>query len=102
MSSYVDSTVPIQTSAESALPPLSWFGEAVFLALSLKQQGILEAMNERVRFAHLCFLEIQITSGLQFKKMGVGSIEGQQVLMCPILNDLAMLDYQYTVSHAHC
>jgi hypothetical protein len=55
MSSHADSTVTIQTSAESVLSPPSWFGEAVLLARCLKQQGVLEAMNERVRFARRRF-----------------------------------------------
>ncbi|BCL83726.1 hypothetical protein ccbrp13_61910 [Ktedonobacteria bacterium brp13] len=55
MSSHVDSTVTIQTSAASVLSPPSWFGEAVLLARYLKQQGVLEAMNERVRFARRRF-----------------------------------------------
>jgi hypothetical protein len=44
--------VTIQTSAESVLSPPSWFGEVVLLARYLKQQGVLEAMNERMRGCH--------------------------------------------------
>jgi hypothetical protein len=55
MSNHADSTVTIQTSTESVLSPPSWLGEVVLLARYLKQQGVLEAMNERVRFARRRF-----------------------------------------------
>src|SRR5258708_5730883 len=55
MRSHADATVTIQTSAESVLSPPSWFGEVVLLARYLKQQGVLEAINERVRFARRRF-----------------------------------------------
>ncbi|GAC1392788.1 MAG: hypothetical protein NVSMB38_17580 [Ktedonobacteraceae bacterium] len=51
MSSHADSTVTIQTSAESVLSPPSWFGEVVLLARYLKQQRVFEAMNERMSYA---------------------------------------------------
>ncbi len=52
MRSHADATVTIQTSAEAVLSPPSWFGEVVLLARYLKQQGVLEAINERVRGCH--------------------------------------------------
>ena len=55
MRSHADATVTIQTSAESVLSPPSWFGEVVLLARYLKQQGVLEAINERVRFVRRRF-----------------------------------------------
>jgi len=55
MRSHADATVTIQTSAEAVLSPPSWFGEVVLLARYLKQQGVLEAINERVRFARRRF-----------------------------------------------
>ena len=55
MRSHADATVTIQTSAEAVLSPPSWFGEVVLLARYLKQLGVLEAINERVRFARRRF-----------------------------------------------
>ena len=55
MRSHADATVTTQTSAESVLSPPSWFGEVVLLARYLKQLGVLEAINERVRFARRRF-----------------------------------------------
>jgi hypothetical protein len=52
--------VTIQTSAESVLSPPSWFGEVVLLARYLKQQGVLEAMNERMRFARRRFWRYEV------------------------------------------
>ena len=55
MRSHADATVTIQTSAEAVLSPPSWFGEVVLLARYLRQLGVLEAINERVRFARRRF-----------------------------------------------
>ena len=51
MRSHADATVTIQTSAEAVLSPPFVVWEVVLLARYLKQQGVLEAINERVRFA---------------------------------------------------
>ena len=51
MRSYADSTVTIQTSAESVLSPPSWFGEVAVTAHYLRHVGVLATIEERVRFA---------------------------------------------------
>ena len=51
MSSHVESTVTIQTSAESVLSPPSWFGEVAVVAHALRHLGVLATIEERVRFA---------------------------------------------------
>ena len=51
MTSIVDSSVNIHTSAELA----PWFGEVVLLVTHLKKQGVLTKLWERVRFARRRF-----------------------------------------------
>jgi hypothetical protein len=55
MTSIADGSVIIQTAAESAPSPPSWFGEVTLLAAYLCQQGILSKINERVRFTRRRF-----------------------------------------------
>ena len=55
MSSHADSTVTIQTSAESVLSPPSWFGEVALMASHLCKHGVLTQISERVRFARRRF-----------------------------------------------
>ena len=55
MSSHVDATVTIQTSAESVLSPPSWFGEVVLIAAYLRKHNILPRISEGVRFARRRF-----------------------------------------------
>ncbi len=55
MTSIVDSSVIIQTSAESAPSTPSWFGEIVLLVSSLRKQGVLTKISEQVRFARKRF-----------------------------------------------
>jgi hypothetical protein len=55
MTSIVDSSVRIQTSAESAPCPPPWFGEVVLLLTYLKKQGVLTKLFEGVRFARRRF-----------------------------------------------
>ena len=55
MTSIVDSSVRIQTSAESAPCPPPWFGEVVLLLTYLKKQGVLTKLCEGVRFARRRF-----------------------------------------------
>ncbi len=55
MSSHADSTVTIQTSAESVLSPPSWFGEVVLLAEYLRKHGLLTKISERIRFGRRRF-----------------------------------------------
>jgi hypothetical protein len=51
MTSIADGSVRIQTTAESAISPPSWFGEVVLLAAHLRQHDVLTQIAERVRFA---------------------------------------------------
>jgi hypothetical protein len=68
MTSIADGTVIIQTSSESVPSPPSWLGEVVLLVEHLRKQGVLAAIDERVRFARrrfghsevLDFLAVQI------------------------------------------
>jgi len=55
MTSIVDSSVTIHTSAELAPCPPPWFGEVVLLVTHLKKQGVLTKLCERVRFARRRF-----------------------------------------------
>ncbi len=55
MSSIADGPVIIQTSAESAPAPPSWFGEVVLITAHLRQHGVLSKINEQVRFARRRF-----------------------------------------------
>ncbi len=51
MTSIADSSVSIQTSSESVPSPPCWLGEVVLIVEYLCKQGVLTAINERVRFA---------------------------------------------------
>jgi hypothetical protein len=51
MTSIANSVLTIQTSAQSVPSPPSWFGELTAIAHFLKQQGVLAAICEHVRFA---------------------------------------------------
>jgi hypothetical protein len=55
MTSIVDSSVQIQTSAELAPCPPPWFGEVVLIVTHLKKQGMLTKLCEQVRFARKRF-----------------------------------------------
>jgi hypothetical protein len=55
MTSIVDSSVSIHTSAESAPCLPSWFGEVVMLVAYLKKQGVLAKLCERIQFARRRF-----------------------------------------------
>jgi hypothetical protein len=55
MTSIIDSSVKIHTSAEVAPCPPPWFGEVVLLVTHLKKQGVLTKLGERVRFARRRF-----------------------------------------------
>ncbi len=50
-----DSPVTIQTSSQSVPSTPCWFGEVVLLTWHLKQQGVLDAITEHVRFARRRF-----------------------------------------------
>lgn len=51
MTSIADAAVSIQTSEQSVPSTPSWFGEVTLLAHYLKREGVLGALEERVRFA---------------------------------------------------
>jgi hypothetical protein len=55
MNSIADGSVIIQTSSQSMLSTPSWFGEATLIVEYLRKQGVLSAINERVRFARRRF-----------------------------------------------
>lgn len=55
MSSIVDGSVCIQTSAEAQTATPSWLGEVALVASHLQKQGILNKIRERVRFARRRF-----------------------------------------------
>ena len=51
MTSIADGSVNIQITSESSASPPGWLGEVVLLIASLRQQGVLAAINSQVRFA---------------------------------------------------
>jgi hypothetical protein len=55
MTSIVDSSVHIHTSAELAPCSPPWLGEVVLLVTHLKKQGVLTNLRERVRFVRRRF-----------------------------------------------
>ena len=55
ITSIVDPSVHIQTSADLASCPPPWFGEVVLVAAHLKKQGSLAKLCERVQFARRRF-----------------------------------------------
>ena len=55
MTSIADSSVIIQTSSKSVPSPPCWLGEVVLLVEHLRKQGVLAAIEERVRFARRRF-----------------------------------------------
>jgi hypothetical protein len=55
MTSIADSSVKIQTTSESNPSPPCWFGEVVFLISTLRKQGVLSKISERVHFARRRF-----------------------------------------------
>jgi hypothetical protein len=55
MTSIADSSVIIQISSESVPSPPCWLGEVVLLVEQLCKQGVLAAIDERVRFARRRF-----------------------------------------------
>ena len=55
MNTIADGSVIIQTSSESVPSPPSWFGEVALIVEQLCKQGVLAAIDERVRFARRRF-----------------------------------------------
>jgi hypothetical protein len=60
MTSIADSSVTIQTSAQSVLVPPAWFGEVALLTHHLRTQGILTTIAEQVRFARRRFGHFEV------------------------------------------
>ncbi len=95
MSSHADSTVTIQTSAESVLSPPSWFREVVLLAEYLRKHGLLTKISERIRFARrrfghyamIDFLAVQIAVCYQ-RGTHLGSILPETATFCGPLHGL--------------
>ena len=55
MTSIVDSSIQIHTTASLAPCPPPWFGEVVLMITHLKRQGVLIKLCEQVRFARRRF-----------------------------------------------
>src|SRR5260221_755265 len=55
MSSIADSSVTIQTSSQSVPATPCWLGEVSLIAHYLRHQGVLSAIEKRVRFARRRF-----------------------------------------------
>jgi hypothetical protein len=95
MNSIADGSVIIQTSSQSMLSTPSWFGEATLLVEYLREQGVLSAINERVRFARrrfgryevIDFLAIQIALCHQWRTHA-GSLLRGAAASCPHLHGL--------------
>jgi hypothetical protein len=60
MTSIVNSPVNIQTSAQSVPSIPAWFGEITLLIHHLQRQGVLEAIEEQVRFARRRFGQYEV------------------------------------------
>jgi len=78
MSSIAASVVNIQTSSQSVPSTPSWFGEVALIAHYLKQQGMLSALEERVRFARRRFGHYDV---IDFVAVLIGyAISGERTL----------------------
>jgi hypothetical protein len=55
MTSIADGSVKIQTTSEPNVSTPSWFGEVVVSSRYLHQHGVLNKINEHVRFARKRF-----------------------------------------------
>jgi hypothetical protein len=75
MTSIVDSSIQIHTTASLAPCPPPWFGEVVLMITHLKRQGVLIKLCEQVRFARrrfgryelIDFLAVQIALRHQWR-----------------------------------
>ena len=72
--------VSIQTSSESVPSVPDWFGELTLIVQYLKQHGVLEAINEGVRFARRGFGRYEVIDFwavlLGYGVSGAGTLEG--------------------------
>src|SRR5579859_3563477 len=60
MTSIIDSSVEIQTTAESAPCPPPWFGEVVVMVVHLRKHNILTKLCEHVQFARRRFGQYEV------------------------------------------
>ncbi len=60
MTSIADGAVKIQTTPESNIATPAWFGEIVLLSKDLHTQGVLNKVNEQIRFARKRFGRYEI------------------------------------------
>ena len=60
MTSIADGAIIIQTTAESAPSPPSWFGEVTLMAAYLRKHGVLTKISERVHFARRLFVRYEV------------------------------------------
>src|SRR5512135_3151668 len=78
MTSIVDSSVTIQTSAQWVPAMPCWFGEVALIAHYLRQQGIVALIEERVRFARRRFGHYEV---IDFVAVLIGyAISGERTL----------------------
>jgi hypothetical protein len=78
MTTITYSSVKIQTSAESVPSIPTWFGEITLMVHSLQNQGVLAAIEERVRFARRRFGRYEV---LDFVAVLFGyAISGERTL----------------------
>jgi hypothetical protein len=78
MTSISDSAVTIQTSSQSVPSTPAWFGEVALTAHYLKRQGVLSAIEQRVRFARRRFGHYEV---IDFVAVLLGyAISGERTL----------------------
>ncbi len=78
MNSIASPSLTIQTSSESVPSVPSWFGEVTVIASFLKSQGVLSAIEERVRFARRRFGHYEV---IDFVAVLIGyAISGERTL----------------------
>ena len=93
MTSIADGSVIFQTSAESALSTLSWFGEVTLIAAYLPQHGVLTKISERVciarrRFGHydvIDFLVVLFGYALSVERLQEAFYERLQPFATPFM-----------------
>jgi len=87
MTSIADSSVSIQTSSESVPSPPCWLGEVVLIVEYLCKQGVLAAIDERVRFARRRFGHYEVIDFLAvlfgYAISGEGTLEAFYERLAP-------------------
>ena len=92
MISIADGAVCIQTASESVAATPSWFGEVVLLTAHLRKHGVLNKINEQVRFARrrfgryevIDFLAVQIALCDQWRAHPGGVLRATPAVCRPI------------------